>query len=64
MVLWDDLEGWGGGGSKGAKLKREAVYVYTRLTHVIVQRKLTALQTNHLPVEKKINMHFSISLNT
>ena len=53
MVLWDDLEGWGGGGSKGAKLKREAVYVYTRLTHVIVQRKLTALQTNHLPMEKK-----------
>ena len=36
-MLCDDLEGFGAGG----KLKREGIYVYLWLIHVVVQQKLT-----------------------
>ena len=38
-ALGDDLEGWDGG-VRGA-LKREGIYVYLELTHIIVQQKIT-----------------------
>ena len=37
-MLCDDLEGWDGG--LGGKLKREEIYVFLRLIHVVVQQKL------------------------
>ena len=38
-MLCDDLEGWGGG-RMGGRVKREGIYVYILLIHVIVQQKL------------------------
>jgi len=36
-VLCDDLKGWDGGWwGEGGKLKREGIYVYIRLIHVVV----------------------------
>ena len=39
LVLCDDLKGWNG--RMGQRLKREGIYVYTRLIHDAVQQKLT-----------------------
>ena len=35
--------GWGGGlvGGVGSRLKREGIYVYTELIHIVVQQELT-----------------------
>ena len=38
MVFCDDLQGWGRG--VGGRVKREGIYVYIELIHV-VQQKLT-----------------------
>ena len=37
-MLCDDLEGWDG--ELGGKLKREGIYVFLQLIHVVVQQKL------------------------
>ena len=37
-MLWDDLHGWDG---VGERFKREGIYAYTYLIHVIIQQKLT-----------------------
>ena len=39
MVLYDDLEGWTG--EVRGRFRREAIYVYIWLNHVVVQQKLT-----------------------
>ena len=36
----DDLEGWDEGLGIGEKLKREGIYVFLQLIHVVVQQKL------------------------
>ena len=33
--VMDDLEGWDGGGL-GGRLKREGIYVYLQLIHIVV----------------------------
>ena len=38
--LTDDLEGWDGG-RVGGRLKREGIYGYLQLIHIVVQQKLT-----------------------
>ena len=40
LVLCDDLEGWDWGEVRG-RLKREGIYVYLWLIHVVVQQKPT-----------------------
>ena len=39
LVPCDDLEGWDGKGGRG--IRREGVYVYLYLIHVVVQQKHT-----------------------
>ena len=39
-MLCDDLEGWDWG-EVGGRLKREGIYVYLWLIHVVVQQKPT-----------------------
>ena len=45
MVLCDELEGWDRGvwarGSVGGRLKKEGIYVYFWLIHIVVQQKPT-----------------------
>ena len=41
LVLCDDLEGWDWGGRIGGRFKRQRIYVYTKLIHVVVQKELT-----------------------
>ena len=38
-MLYDDLEEWDWGGV-GGRLKREGIYVYIYLIHVVIQQKL------------------------
>ena len=37
MLLCDDLEGWDGVVVVGGRLKKEGMYVYIQLIHVVVQ---------------------------
>ena len=38
-MLCDNLEGWDV--RKGGRLKKEEIYVYIELIHIVVQQKLT-----------------------
>ena len=52
-MLREDREGWDGSGV-GGRLKRERIYVYLQLIHV-VQQKLTQHCKAIIPQFKKIN---------
>ena len=44
-MLCDDPEGYDGGeGALGETLKREGIYVYLELSHVVIQQKVTFTQ--------------------
>ena len=49
-MLCDDREGWGRG---AGRLRREGVYGYLQLTHVVGHQKLTTLYSNHPPIKVK-----------
>ena len=50
-MLCDDLEGWDRGGV-GRGFKKEGIYVYLRLIHIVVWQKPTQHYGNYPPVNQ------------
>ena len=53
MVLGGDLEGEDGRWVGGRETQGGGIYAYTELIHIIVQQKLTTLESNYTPKKKK-----------
>ena len=53
IALCDTLDGWGG--EVGGRFRREGVYVYMELSHLVVQQKLTQHCKSAILQSKKKN---------
>ena len=55
IALCDTLDGWGG--EVGGRFRREGVYVYMELSHLVVQQKLTQHCKSAILQSKKKNLY-------